>query len=134
VDAGRDLVPDAAEERRKRKQPGRAAGAASPELRSESGLRRWAEPDTFLAGLGAVAGDGDRGGFRGLDEEDAGLDDGVALAAAEDGMAAARCGTEEEGGVSGLTTAAWGFGQKGKEIAVGEGRWFDVSRSASGGV
>jgi hypothetical protein len=36
--------------------------------------------------------------------------------------------------VSGLGTTALGFGQKGKEIAVGEGRWFDVLRSASGGV
>jgi hypothetical protein len=35
--------------------------------------------------------------------------------------------------VSGLATTALGFGQKGKEIAVGEGR-FDVLRSASGGV
>jgi hypothetical protein len=115
VDADRDLVPDAAEERRRRKQPGRAAEAASPELRSESGLRRRAEPDTFLAGLGAVAGDGDRGGFRGLDEEDAGLDDGLALAAAEDGMAAARCGGTEEEWSVGWRRRHWGLDRRGRK-------------------
>jgi hypothetical protein len=114
VDADLDLVPDAAD-RSKRKQPGRAAEAASPELRSQSGLRRRAEPDTFLAGLGAVAGDGDwdREGFRSLDAEDVVLDDGLAMAAAEDGMA-----VWDVRGL-GTATAASGVGQKGRGIAVG---------------
>jgi hypothetical protein len=119
VDADLDLVPDTVEERSKRKQPGRAAEAASPELRSESGLRRRVEPDTFLAGLGAVAGDGDwdREGFPSLDAEDAVLDDGLAMAAAEDGMAV-WVGQRRVRGF-GTATAASGLGRKGE----GDSRW-----------
>lgn len=133
VDADLDLVPeDAAEERRNWKHPGRAAeGAVSPELMSESGLRRRAEPDAFLAGLGAVAGDGDwdrDGSFRCLYAEDVGLDEGLDMAVVEDGMAAVRWGREEEG------SGNWGWRRRhrgwGEEIAVGEEGWFDVSRSA----
>jgi len=92
TDLARDLDPEevAAEGRRKRKHPGRSRAAeVSLELRSDSGLRRRLEPTVL--GLGAVAGDGegDGEGFRGLEaeHEEDGRDDGLAMAAAEEGMA-----------------------------------------------
>lgn len=83
MDAHLDLDPDV-EERRKRKHPCRAA-EASPELRSERGLRRrWAP--RFLA-LGAVAGEGDGEGeaFLGFDAE--AVLEVLGMAAAAVGMA-----------------------------------------------
>lgn len=92
ADLALDLDPEeaAAEGRRKRKHPGRSRAAeASLELRSDSGLRRRLEPTVL--GLGAVAGDGegDGEGFRGLEaeQEEDGRDDGLAMAAAAEGMA-----------------------------------------------
>lgn len=92
ADLALDLDPDeaAVEGRRKRKQPGRSRAAEpSLELRSDSGLRRRLEPTVL--GLGAVAGEGEGDGesFRGLEaeEEEDGRDDGLAMAAAEEGMA-----------------------------------------------
>jgi hypothetical protein len=86
VDGHLDLDPEA-EERRKRKHPVRAA-EASPELRSDRGLRRRCALPRFL-GLGAVAGEGVGEGEALLVRD---VEDGLGMAAAargsrrEDGM------------------------------------------------
>jgi hypothetical protein len=104
VEGHLDLEAEA-EERRKRKQPARAA-EASPELRSDRGLRRRCALPRFLLGLGAVAGEGvgDGEALLGWDVED-GL--GMAAAAA----AVGRRGGERE---DGMGSRAWGLGEKGQ--------------------
>lgn len=117
MDAHRVLDPDLLlEERRKRKQPVRAA-EASPELRSERGLRRrWVPlPARVLAlDLGAVAGEG--------------VGEGEALLGwdvAEDvfdglDMAAAAAGGDRGGWSAAKGATALGSGLE--EIAVGGAR------------
>jgi hypothetical protein len=87
VEGHLDLDPEA-EERRKRKQPVRAE--ASPELRSDRGLRRRCALPMFL-GLGAVAGEGVGEGEALLGRD---AEDGLGIAAA---AAVGRRGGEEDG-------------------------------------
>jgi hypothetical protein len=110
VDGHLDLDPEA-EERRKRKQPVGAA-EASPELRSDRGLRRRGTLPRFL-GLGAVAGEGVGEGEALLVRD---VEDGL-------GMAAAVGRRSGEGGAGGRTE----WGQGGNGIGV----WTDRTRMAS---
>lgn len=99
MDAHRGLEPEA-EERRKRKHPARAA-EASPELRSDRGLRRRCAAAPGFLGLGAVAGEGVGEGEALLDwdVEEGVLEDGLGMAAAAVGSrgAARRRGRMEWG-------------------------------------
>lgn len=118
MDAHRGLEPEA-EERRKRKHPARAA-EASPELRSDRGLRRRCAAAPGFLGLGAVAGEGVGEGeaLLGWDVEGV-LEDGLGMAAV-----GRRGGEGGWNGVNGAMSS--GFGQEERAVGGEGGRGVEI--------